>query len=85
MSSVNFKVLGYVKPTSAFRSIGEWENLALKLIELQSQGFDTRGGEISCSYAQYCEIADFENFVLLISEYFGYLLRTHIQKLLVIL
>lgn len=80
MSSSDYKVLGYIKPTSAFRSIGEWENLALKLIELQSQGFDTRGGEINCSNAQYCDLKDFENFVLLIAEYFGYLLTTEVNR-----
>ena len=44
-----FAVRGYFKPESSFKTISEWEQVANEFLELQSQGFDTRGGEIAFS------------------------------------
>ena len=80
MSSSKYKVLGYIKPTSAFRTIEEWQSLAERLLALQEAGMDTRGGEISCKRASFCSQTDFDEFVDLIQEYFGYLLETEVPR-----
>tara|TARA_Y100000310_G_scaffold74991_1_gene71235 strand:- start:3213 stop:4022 length:810 start_codon:yes stop_codon:yes gene_type:complete len=80
MQSTAHKVLGYIKPTSVFKTITEWEDLAEELIALQAKGFDTRAGEISCKYATYCDKNDFDRFVSLINEFFGYLLGIEVER-----
>lgn len=58
----NYKVRGYVKPESSFRTIREWERMAKQFLDLQSQGFDTRGGVLS----------DNPRLVNLVNNYFNY-------------
>ena len=58
------KVRGYMKPASAFHTLVQWEELALELLKLQGFGIDSRGGEPSCKQAQYCNVEDFDRFVV---------------------
>lgn len=37
-------VLGYIKPASAFHTLKEWQTIAKRMLALQKQGIDTRGG-----------------------------------------
>jgi hypothetical protein len=76
----DYKVLGYIKPTSAFRTIEEWQKVAERLLLLQEKGMDTRGGKISCKVMKFCSEEDFQEFVSLITEYFGYLLETEVPR-----
>ena len=80
MNKKNYKVLGYIKPTSSFHTIEEWENLAVRLLDLQQRGWDTRGGEISCKNMRFCSKEDYEEFILLIVKYFGHLLNTEVDR-----
>jgi hypothetical protein len=75
-----FKVRGYVKPASSFKPLHEWEAFVLRMIELQSIGLDTRGGEISCKHPRFCNTADFEEFTSLIVEFFGFQMRTEVER-----
>ena len=74
------EVRGYLKPDSAFRTLNEWKLLAQTLIATQSKGIDTRAGEISCKNAEFCSTEDYENFVVLIKEYFGFLLTSEVER-----
>jgi hypothetical protein len=74
------KVRGYMKPASAFYTLTEWEELALELLELQGFGIDSRGGELSCKQAQYCNAEDFDRFVSLVSKFFGYQLTEEVDR-----
>lgn len=68
------RVLGYIKPESAFKTIEEWQSVAEELLELQSRGMDSRGGELSCKHMKFCSESDFQLFLKTIQENFGYLL-----------
>lgn len=57
-----YKVRGFFKPESSFFTIKEWERAAREFIDLESQGFDTRGGILS----------DNPRLIKLINDYFGY-------------
>ena len=76
----DYKVLGYIKPTSSFHTIEDWQNAALRLLELQKYGMDTRGGEISCKDMKFCSDEDFQEFVSIVSKYFGHLLKTEVPR-----
>ena len=76
----DYKVLGYIKPASSFRTIEEWQDAASKLLKLQEKGMDTRGGELSCKSMTFCDREYFDEFVSLISEYFGYLLTSEVLR-----
>jgi len=73
-------VRGYVKPSAAFHTLDDWENLALRLLELQDKGIDSRGGQLSCKHAEFCDATDFDEFIDLISYYFGYQLVTEVER-----
>lgn len=75
-----FKVLGYVRPADTFYTLAEWENLVLQLIKLQFRGLDTRSGKISCKHASFCSTEDFENFIQLITQYWGYQLDVETER-----
>jgi len=75
-----FKVLGYVRPAEVFRTLEEWEQIVLELIDLQSSGLDTRAGEISCKNASFCSISDFARFVEIININFGYQLNVEVER-----
>lgn len=57
-----FTVRGYIKPESSFKTILEWESVAKEFLDLQSMGFDTRGGQIM----------DNPKLVRLVNENFSY-------------
>ena len=50
------------------------------ILDLQTKGMDTRGGEISCKHSSFCSIEDFERFVGQLSEFFGYQLTTEVDR-----
>ncbi len=55
------QVRGYVKPSSAFLTLDQWEAVVNEILLIQKQGYDTRaGGERS------------ERLEQIIEEYFGY-------------
>jgi hypothetical protein len=80
MSEKQFKVLGYVKPTSSFHTIKQWHKIANKLLNLQSKGMDTRGGKISCKEPNFCNQKDYQEFVSILAKNFGYLLYSEVPK-----
>lgn len=41
-----FPVRGYYRPESSFHTIKEWEDISKEFLNLESQGYDVRGGEI---------------------------------------
>lgn len=55
-----YKVRGYIKPESAFHTIGEWEDISREFLELQKQGYDVRGGEVD------------PRLIQLVNKYFDY-------------
>jgi len=55
------KVRGYIKPLSSFFTLAQWEDVVLRLLRLQQQGIDTRGG-LSLN----------KELIQIINEYFGY-------------
>tara|TARA_Y100000310_G_C20600622_1_gene772820 strand:- start:476 stop:1276 length:801 start_codon:yes stop_codon:yes gene_type:complete len=80
MSEKKFKVLGYIKPTSSFHTIEEWQKIANRLLYLQSKGMDTRSGEISCKNANFCNKKDYSEFIKILAKNFGYLLYSEVPK-----
>ena len=74
------KVRGYLKPADSFHTLDEWEELATYLLNFQEKGLDTRAGAISCKHHTHCSVKDFENFLGLISEYFGYQLSDEVDR-----
>ncbi len=74
------KVLGYIKPDNCFKTIEQWQNIANSLISLQESGMDTRSGKISCKDMKFCNTKDFKEFVSIISENFGHLLFTEVER-----
>ena len=75
-----FKVLGYIRPADTFYSLQEWESVVERLISLQSNGLDTRAGEISCKAASFCSTEDYDEFVKIISKYWGYQLTVETER-----
>ena len=65
-----FKVLGYIKPTSLFYTLEEWGQFVNEVLDIQAEGFDTRGGEIGNS----------ERLVELINQYFWFQLHTETER-----
>ena len=63
------QVRGYVKPSSAFLTLAQWEEVVNEVLSIQKQGYDTRaGGERS---ARLNEIVD---------KYFGYQYNVETQR-----
>jgi hypothetical protein len=75
-----FKVLGYIRPAQSFYTLDEWQSVVEELIDLQAQGFDTRGGEISCKYPAFCTQDDMDRFVGILSERWGYQLDIETER-----
>jgi hypothetical protein len=65
-----YPVRGYFHPEASFATISEWEQIANEFLELQKQGFDTRGGVID----------DNHNLVQLINKWFSYQLYVETQR-----
>ncbi len=80
MSKNQPRVLGYIKPTSYFKTIDQWQAVAKQLLELQDAGFDSRGGKLSCKAASFCSREDFDKFIKIIIENFGFLLGTEVER-----
>jgi len=67
---MKFKVHNYYHPEDAFATIAEWEQIAKQFLDLEKQGFDTRGGVID----------DNHNLVQLINKWFKYQLYVETQR-----
>jgi len=70
---MSYKVLGYIKNESDFRTISEWEGIANSILKFQQLGYDTRGGNFRCARMLDCSIEDFNAFRDIINHNFGYL------------
>jgi hypothetical protein len=67
---MKFEVRGYYHPTEAFATIPEWEAVAKQFLELQKNGYDTRGGKIDAN----------TKLVSLINRWFKYQLYVETQR-----
>lgn len=65
-----FPVRGYYKPEASFYTIKEWEGIANEFLNLEKQGYDTRGGVIDNN----------ATLVGLINKYFGYQLYVETEQ-----
>jgi len=65
-----FEVLGYLKPSSAFHTLNEWQSVVERLLALQEEGVDTRGGVLPSD----------ERLLEIIDEYFGYQLKVEVER-----
>jgi hypothetical protein len=65
-----FDVRGYYHPTSAFHTILEWEAISNEFLELDKQGYDTRGGKIDNN----------PKLVSLVNKYFSFQLYVETQR-----
>ena len=65
-----YKVLGYIKPTTSFYTLDDWEVLVNSLLDIQAEGYDTRGGKVGES----------ENLLKLINQYFWFQLHTETER-----
>lgn len=74
------KVRGYMKPTSSFYTLDEWEEMAMYLLDLQGRGIDSRGGKLSCKHPTTCNRQDFENFLEIIHQFFNYQLTDEVDR-----
>jgi hypothetical protein len=70
---MSHKVLGYIKDSSDFRTIAEWQNIARQILKFQKAGYDTRSGKFRCIDMLSCSVDDFEKFKNIINKTFGYL------------
>jgi hypothetical protein len=65
-----YKVRGYYKPEDSFHTIKEWEEISKQFLDLEKQGFDTRGGNIDGN----------PQLIQLIHKYFGYQLYIETEQ-----
>ncbi len=63
------KVRGYMKPSAAFHTLKAWEDVVNKLLALQEEGVDTRGGLNVDTRLQG-----------IVEEFFGYQLNTEVER-----
>ena len=63
------RVLGYIKPSSSFHTLLQWELVVEELLQLQKQGVDTRGGQ---SLNQ--------RLLQVIDEYFGFQYSIEVER-----
>lgn len=75
MTNDQLKVLGYIKPISAFKTIDEWEQVANTILAFQRLGMDTRAGNFRCTDMLSCSIDQMDAFQGVVMENFGYLLH----------
>ena len=64
------KVQGYIKPAGSFFTMGEWESFVVQMLELQEQGFDTRGGGISLH----------QDVISLVTKFFKFQLDVEVNR-----
>ena len=74
------RVRGYLKPLSSFKHLHEWEAVVNRLIDLQTRGVDSRGGEISCKMPEFCSNEDALAFVQTVAQNFEYLLTHEVDR-----
>jgi len=43
MENTEYKVRGYIRPSSAFHTLTQWREMVYEVLSLQKQGYDTRG------------------------------------------
>ena len=67
---MSFPVHNYYHPEDAFATITEWESTAKQFLELEKEGFDTRGGVID----------DNHELVKLINRWFKFQLYIETQR-----
>jgi len=72
---MKYKVLGYIKDASSFRTIEEWESFAETILSFQKMGYDTRGGNFRCARMLECGLEEFKAFEQTVMSVFGYLLH----------
>ena len=65
-----FKVLGYLKPDDSFHTLDEWEEIVNEILNIQAEGFDTRGGQIGNS----------GRLLQIINDKFGFQLHTETER-----
>lgn len=65
-----YKVRGYFKPEESFHTIAEWEAISKQFLELEKQGYDTRGGSIDSN----------PQLIQLINKHFGYQLYIETEQ-----
>ena len=70
-SPLTTRVRGYMKPESAFFTLEEWEDMAWRLIALQEEGIDTRGGRLQTDDPRLLEI---------LNTYFWYQLNNEVER-----
>ena len=63
------KVRGYIKPSSSFRTLLQWELVVEELLELQKTGVDTRGGKNLN-----------QRLLQIIDEYFGFQYHVEVER-----
>ena len=63
------EVRGYIKPAASFHTLAEWNRVVDKLLELQQEGIDTRGG-----------IPQDQRLLDILNEYFGYQLNNEVAQ-----
>ena len=63
------RVRGYVKPSSSFLSLDQWESVVDEILTLQKQGYDTRGGDRLS-----------ERLLEIVEVYFGYQYNIETQR-----
>ena len=70
LTEEKYKVLGYIKPTSSFYTLDEWQTFVDTLLDIQASGYDTRGGVVG----------DHPELVSLINQYFWFQLHTETER-----
>lgn len=65
-----YPVRGYFKPEASFHTIKEWEDIANEFLELEADGFDTRGGKIDSN----------SKLIGLLNKHFGYQLYIETEQ-----
>ena len=64
------KVRGYMKPAASFHTLVEWDIAVSRLLELQKEGIDTRGGAITQD----------ERLQDILDEFFSYQLHDEVER-----
>jgi len=72
---MSYKVLGYIKPVKAFKTIDEWISVAETILLFQKKGFDTRAGDFRCGDVLKCSTKEFNVFREVVMQNFGYLMH----------
>lgn len=63
-------VLGYIKPATSFYTLSEWKTFVIRMLRLQREGYDTRGGKVG----------DNPELLHLINNYFNYQLYVETER-----